>query len=143
MENISSDFNRIFRAVRKMRDRESQASGLGRGEMRTLHFISHHPGTTQQEICGRFGINKAATARQCAALEEKGLIYRTDNKNDGRSKLLFPTEHAQMLKSEADLNAEHAYEMLLAGFTDAEKEELARMIRKMCGNIPRNKGDRT
>ena len=119
-----------------MRNTESHASGLGQGEQRTHHLISRFPGTTQQEISRKFGVNKAATARQCASLEEKGLIYRTANENDGRSKLLFPTRQAELLKNKADSNAEHAYDLLMAVLTSAEKEELTRLVNKICESIP-------
>lgn len=141
--NINREFNQIFRHVRRSSGAQSRQSGLGPGEMRTLHFIHHNPGTTQQEITKKTGINKAATARQCASLEEKGLIIRTNNENDGRSKLLFPAEKAISMKEEHHSNEQLIFEQLLEDFTEEEIDELKRLLQKMCDRIRKDKGDRS
>ena len=141
MEDISTYFGQIHRAARDIATAESHEVGLGRGEWRILHFIGRHPGTTQQAISSKYGINKAATARQCASLEEKGLICRIKNENDGRSRLLYLTNKAMAIRDKAHTDMEIIHEKFMAGMTAAEKEELARLLEKMCRNIPCDHND--
>lgn len=143
MENISRMFNHIYREVHRRSMKYSHDDGLGRGEMRTLIFISRNPGTTQSEICEKFGINKAATARQCASLEEKGLIRREENKNDGRSKLLFQTEKAELMRKDHHTNEENLYDSILEVLTAEEKKELFRLLSKICEKLPWPERDRS
>lgn len=142
MEYISSYFIHISKATKRIIGKEGRQEGLGRGEMRTMHFISLNPGTTQQDISNIFGINKAATARQCASLEEKGLICRKDNEKDGRSKLLFATEKAEEFHMEHRMLEERAFEEVLAVLTDEEMAELTRLLKKVDDSIPDHNGGR-
>ena len=142
MDNIGTYFIKIFRATRRITGIEGHKAGLGRGEMRTLHFIAHNPGTTQQDISNRFGINKAATARQCASLEEKELICRKENEKDGRSKLLFATDKADKLHMEHRINEERAFDQVLYILTYEEKAELTKLLAKIADSICDNEGDR-
>ncbi len=142
MDNISRYFIRISKATKHIIGKEGKPEGLGRGEMRTLHFISLNPGTTQQDISNRFGINKAATARQCASLEEKGLIARKDNEKDGRSKLLFATEKAKEFHMEHRMLEERAFDELLSVLTDKERAELVRLLAKVANSIDEHEGGR-
>ena len=142
MDHINKYFGRIFRETRKIDRDDNQGTGLGHGEMRTLRFIALHPGTTQQDISNRFAINKAATARQCASLEEKGFITRTDNEKDGRSKLLFITEKAEKIRNKHHMNEEQAFDEVLAVLTDEEKAELTRLLKKVADSIPDQIGGR-
>ena len=144
METINRDINRIMRTIRRANGSHAKSCGLGEGEMRTLHFIHHNPGVTQQEICQRFDINKAATARQCAALEEKGYIRREKNANDARSWLLFPTDKAEEFKQQNIDNESRVYEELIAPLTEEERQELSEIIKKICAGIEerRQKGVR-
>ena len=142
MDNISRYFIRISKATKHIINKEGKPEGLGHGEMHTLHFISLNPGTTQQDISDRFGINKAATARQCASLEEKGLITRKDNEKDGRSKLLFATEKANEFHMEHRMLEERAFDELLSVLTDEERAEFARLLRKIADSLGDHKGGR-
>ena len=143
MENLGRMFNHIFREVRHRGVKKGHELGLGQGEMRTLVFISRNPGTTQHEICERFGINKAATARQCASLEEKGLIRREENRSDGRSKLLYQTEKALLMHKDHHSNEDKIYDSVLEVLSKEEKEELSRLLSKICEAIPDHKGGRS
>ena len=142
MDHINKYFGRVFRATRKIDRYDTHGTGLGHGEMRTLRFIALHPGTTQQDISNRFEINKAATARQCASLEEKGFITRTGNEKDGRSKLLFPTEKAKKIREEHHMGEEQAFDEVLTVLTDEEKAELTRLLKKIADSLPDHEGGR-
>lgn len=44
-------------------------------------------------------INKGAVARRTASLERKGYLSRSENPEDGRSRLLYATPEAEQLKT--------------------------------------------
>lgn len=79
--------------VHTMRD-----TGIGSGEFDLIHYIRHNPGSSQKEIAAGLNMDKGAVARRTARLERKGYLYRIDNPNDGRSKLLYATKKAENLK---------------------------------------------
>ena len=112
-----------------------QGSKLGQGERRVLHFIHHGNGVTQKEICEKFDVNKAAVARQCASLEEKGFIKRERNENDGRSFLLFPTEKAEDFKQEHINAEEQIYSRLFKGLDSEDMDQLEKLVSKICAQI--------
>ena len=73
-------------------------------------------------------IDKGATARRVARLEEKGYLTREPNPLDGRSQLLYPTEKAEALRnSKAEIEGLF-YEWLLDGLPDDEKEVFCKIL---------------
>ena len=73
-------------------------------------------------------IDKGATARRVARLEEKGYLTREPNPLDGRSQLLYPTEKAEALRnSKAEIEGSF-YEWLLDGLPDDEKEVFCKTL---------------
>ena len=85
-------------------------------------------GITQKEMWEALKIDKGATARRVARLEEKGYLTREPNPLDGRSQLLYPTEKAEALRnSKAEIEGSF-YEWLLDGLPDDEKEVFCKTL---------------
>lgn len=99
MDITQRKITKIAREVEKFTFRTLRSSGIGPGEAEVLHLIRKRPGITQKEICRSLGYDKAAVAREVAAMEKKGLVVRKKNIEDGRSFLLYATEKAGALKS--------------------------------------------
>ena len=135
MNELNRNINRIMRTIRRKSAAANHDDELGQGERRTLHFIHHNPGTTQKDICEKFNVNKAATARQCASLENKGYIERRPNENDGRSWLLFPTSKADVLKAELESSEEKIFSWLTEDLDETEIAQLTSITSKICSKI--------
>ena len=72
--------------------------GLGPSEHEFIHFVRHHQGTSQAQIAEVLKQDKAAIARRAKNLEKKGFIKILPSETDGRSKMIFSTELAEIVK---------------------------------------------
>ena len=100
--------------------------GMTEVQGRVLGYLTHHPG---RDICQRdveetFGITRATASKMLGDMERNGLILRCGADYDARRKNLKLTEKAQHLSQE-----------IPAGFTEEERRELLRLIRKVEANV--------
>ena len=68
-------------------------------------------------------------------LESKGFIVRVADARDRRVNIVVLTDKARALREEVAETAERTEEMLLEGFTEAEREQLIHLLGKMYANI--------
>ena len=135
MDNTERKITKIAREANRFTVQTMKEDGIGTAEMDVIHFVRHNPGTTQKEMWETLKIDKGATARRVARLEEKGYLTREPNPLDGRSQLLYPTEKAEALRnSKAEIEGSF-YEWLLDGLPDDENTE--HPLFKIQGRTPR------
>ena len=92
--------------------------GLGPSEYEFIHFVRHHQGTSQAIIADFLKQDKAAVARRAANLQKKGFIEILPDEKDGRSKKIYSTELADIVKqSKTDVES-HFYEWLSQGMDE-------------------------
>lgn len=128
MDNTERKITKIAREANRFTVQTMKEDGIGTAEMDVIHFVRHNPGTTQKEMWEALKIDKGATARRVARLEEKGYLTREPNPLDGRSQLLYPTEKAEALRnSKAEIEGSF-YEWLLDGLPDDEKEVFCKTL---------------
>ncbi len=128
MDITNRMLTKIAREVSKFTVRTLREDGIGAGEFDVIHAIRKNPGITQADVCKITGLDKGAVARQTSNLEKKGYLIREDNKRDGRSRLLYPTEKAQRLKNSKASIESRFYEWLLMPLSEAEKLEFVRLL---------------
>lgn len=128
MDATKRQITKIAREVSKFTVRTMRQDGVGSGEFDVIHAIRKNPGITQARVCEITGLDKGAVARQTANLEAKGYLVRKENPADGRSKLLFATEKAELLKNSKAHIESQFYEWLLAPLSAAERAEFARVL---------------
>ncbi|GHU36745.1 hypothetical protein FACS1894172_19800 [Spirochaetia bacterium] len=68
---------------------------LTAAEQPFLSVLQAFPGATQEEISSQLQIDKAATARTVASLEDKGYIERFQDEQDKRQNRVFLTAKAK------------------------------------------------
>lgn len=128
MDNTERKITKIAREANRFTVQTMKEDGIGTAEMDVIHFVRHNPGTTQKAVWEALKIDKGATARRVARLEEKGYLTREPNPTDGRSQLLYPTEKADALhNSKAGLEAAF-YEWLLDSLPADEKEAFCKTL---------------
>ena len=128
MDRTGRQITKIAREVSKFTVQTMKADGIGTAEFDFIHFVRHHPGTTQAELRAALGIDKGAAARRAANLEAKGYLIRRENPGDGRSRFLFATEKAEQLKnSKASLEAIF-YGWLLGGLPGSDRDAFVRVL---------------
>lgn len=92
---------------------------------------------TQEALCTRLRIDKAATARALKSLEQKGYIKREISTNDRRAKTVSTTDKAEAIKDRL-LESRHKWTEILQGDLDPELAHLMyatleQMVKKVEG----------
>ena len=128
MDVTQRRISKIARGVRIFTNQIMRRMGVGPSELDVLLYVRWHPGTTLTELCRKLEIDKGAAARQLASLQTKGYLRREPNPADGRSQLLFATEKGDAIRSSKQHLEELFYEWLLEPLSQAEQEELARLL---------------
>lgn len=99
MENEGRKITKIAREVNKFTIQSIKEIGLGSSEIDLIHFVRHHPGMSQSQVCQALHAEKGAIAKRVTSLEKKGyLIKKTDSK-DKRKHVLYATDKAENLKN--------------------------------------------
>lgn len=131
MDITERKITKIAREAEKLVVFSLKGEGVGTAEVDLIHALRHNPGCTQARLAEILRTDKAAIARRTQNLELKGYLVRGDDPNDRRSKLIYPTEKAEMLKaSKAEIEASF-YEYLTSTLSDDEQETFARILDKL------------
>lgn len=128
MDISKRQITKISREVSKFTVKTLRESGVGTAEFDFIHLVRKNPGITQAEIRDILKLDKGAAARRAANLEAKGYLVRKENPEDQRSRLLFATEKADLLKNSKAAVEAKFYEWLLSDFTEDEKEQFAELL---------------
>lgn len=131
MDITKRQITKIAREAEKVVLLTLREEGVGTAEIDLIHAVRHNPGCTQAELAAILHADKAAVARRTKNLEAKGYLVRTDDPNDKRSRLLFPTPKAEELKaSKADIESSF-YEFLTSSLSEEEAASFAAVLNKI------------
>lgn len=86
---------------------------------------------TQRDLTEATLMDKVAVNRACKVLEERGLLTRVDNENDGRSHLLALTDEGEGIHREVMPLAKATERDILDGLDEAEEATLRSMLAKL------------
>lgn len=128
MDATNRRITKIAREAEKLAVQSIRMDGVGTAEFDLVHFLRHHPGSTQADLREALHIDKGAAARRTASLEVKGFLRREDNPADGRSQLLFATEKAEGLKLSLVSIESIFYEWLVSDLSKGDKAALVRIL---------------
>ena len=131
MSKIMRHLTAIARCGTEYRNQYLSAIDLPGRHARYLLEIADRPGLSQEAIARRLLVDKSNVARQCAILEESGLILRRPSPEDKRVQQLFLTEKAAALMPQIT-EAWDSWETLLTqDMTEEEKKLTAELLMKM------------
>jgi len=125
------------RAIRQAFDQRFEPLGLNLSQASVLAFLQQSGPLTQARLAERIGIGRAATGCVVDALERRGLVERQPDPHDRRVWLVAATQAGKDLAEplgEIDrvLRAE-----LRAGISRSERQQLARLLLRLQGNLAR------
>ena len=122
---------KIAREAQKLNAMVFKETNIGSSELELIHYVRHHPGTTQQEAANELHGEKGAVTKRVRSLVKKEyLICRQDTK-DKRKHLLYPTKKAQTLKQSRTSIEAAFYDWLLEDLNQEEKEIFLITLDKM------------
>lgn len=110
--------------------------GLTRPEILTLIFLFHRDGITASEICDFSGHLKNNISRAVTALEKKGLIRRESDAGDQRRLLLCITAAGRSMHERFMPGLQERELAMMSALTAKERDDLTRLLRKMCSSTP-------
>lgn len=113
------------------RSLQQRAAGLGfsPGQFPILLELWAQDGLTQKQLLDRVDIEQATMANTLSRMQRDGLIERRAHPSDRRAQLVFLTEKAKLMETEAIAAAIAADDALFKGFRRFEKELLLEYIR--------------
>ncbi|WP_428312979.1 MarR family winged helix-turn-helix transcriptional regulator [Hydrocarboniphaga sp.] len=96
---LITDIGRLYRTEI---DRRVARFELTRSQWWLISFLSHFDGATQQELADVMDIGRAGIAKLIDRVEKKGLVRRTADARDGRSKRVYLTPKVRPLALEVE-----------------------------------------
>ena len=129
---------RLFRLVSHQFEEEKRKQVLELGvtgsQLDVLDFLELHGGAaTQAEIGGYLRASRPTVSGLVTRLERQGLVRRDSSADDGRAVVVRIADKALPVVEAFREKGEAMDYLLTADFTDEEREELARLLRKMVG----------
>lgn len=131
MDITERKITKIAREAEKLVLLSLRDEGVGAAELDLIHALRHHPGCTQARLAALLHADKAAIARRTKNLEAKGFLVRENDPNDRRSRLLYPTEKAETLRSSKAEIETAFYEYLTAALTADEAQTFAALLDRL------------
>ena len=131
MDITERKITKIAREAEKLVLFSLREEGVGTAEIDLIHCLRHNPGCTQARLAELLHADKAAVARRTKNLEAKGFLVRRDDPDDRRSRLLYPTGKAELMKiSKAEIESSF-YEYLTSVLSRDEAETFAKLLGKL------------
>ena len=131
MDVTERKITKIAREAEKLVLLTLREEGVGTAEIDLIHAVRHNPGCTQAKLAEILHADKAAIARRTKNLEAKGYLVRRDDPKDRRSRLLYPTERAEELKSSKVGIETSFYEYLVSVLSAEEAETFAALLDRL------------
>ncbi|MGI6205701.1 MAG: MarR family winged helix-turn-helix transcriptional regulator [Anaerovoracaceae bacterium] len=126
MENTELMFL-LSRTVRTLHGKP----GRRPAQERVLHILKHHGSCSQKEIMEKLHLSQGTVSEMIIKLENRGLVEKKRDPEDGRRYLLSLTEKGAEQESrlhERNVNEDAA---ALECLTNSEKERLAKLLMKI------------
>jgi len=116
--------------------------GLHRGQGRALFHLWHHDGVPQHELARAMRIRPASVTNMLQRMERDGWITRSRDEEDQRVVLVYLTDRAKDLRSDARKVFREMEAELAAIYSDEEQATLRRLLLKLHGRFARDAGDK-
>ena len=135
-ESIEFLLRAINRRAEKLANQQLAQFDLTNTQFRTLMYIYHHPpmSVRQCDLETFFAKSNPAVTGILNNMEQKGLIRRVTNPEDGRSKVLEVTEKGIALIPQLDEYRGWMDKLLTENMTEEEKDILIVLLKKMRNN---------
>ena len=130
--------NHLARLLEKNLAQAIRPLGLTPGQFPVLLALWERDGLTQKALVGLTDVEQATMANTLARMERDGLIRREADPQDNRSRLVFLTERARTLETEATVVADAINARACEGLSAAEREQMLDAMRRLIANLTAN-----
>lgn len=123
------------RLLRRDFDRRTRSVGLSRAKWSVLAHLSRNQGIRQAGLAEILDISPITLTRHLDRLEQEDLVERRADPSDRRAYRLYLTAAAGPALELLRGLAEQARTQALSGLSDAERDELTRLLHKVRCNL--------
>ncbi len=134
-ESIGRDISHLFRSIRNFMGRRLEPYGIGDAQFPFFMMLLHEDGISQERLATYLKCDRATSARSIARLENAGYVRRLVDPEDRRAYKVFLTEQGQELGDILWSVSKELNSMLLEGFSNEEKLDFRKMIKRAGTNI--------
>lgn len=131
---LLNDTARMFRRAFNARTRDSGITAL---QSRVLTYLARYPGIRQGPLAELIEVEPITLSRMIDRLEESGLVERRADPTDRRAWQLHLTAQAEPLLDSLRQTAKEVVAEATEGLSDAERDELARLVERVRANLSR------
>jgi MarR family transcriptional regulator, transcriptional regulator for hemolysin len=143
------DFNRSFgfvlhetaRLLSKRYDQRAKSLGLTRAQIQALAYLVYHEGINQSGLADLIEMEPISLARLIDRMEQAGWVERRPDPRDRRAWQLFITEKAKPVFAEMIAIGREVREEALAGFAEAEREQVMELLVRVRRNLSDKGGE--
>jgi DNA-binding MarR family transcriptional regulator len=125
----------VFRTFSRIVDAPMRELGFAVGQMPVLVALRMNPSLPQSELARIAGVEQPSMAQLLARMERDGLIERTPDPDDGRSRRIVLTKRATTQMPKVKAVMEETSEGALAGFSANERALLGTMLARVAANL--------
>ena len=134
--SIGALIYRIAQSSAKALHTELAPLGITVAQFFILRCLSRETGLTQKELAEHLKITSPSLTVMLKPLEVKGLIRRETHSRDARAKQIYLTELGkEFFRNRIQPVTRRLEERLLTGFSDQERQKLARELERMIQNV--------
>jgi DNA-binding MarR family transcriptional regulator len=109
--------------------------GLTTTQWGVLACLWGEDGLVQRELSQRSGIDPATLTEMLKRMEARGLVRRARDPDNNRLQRVYLTERDTTLHDTLTADAAAVNRLATAGFSEAERAELLRLLRRALSNI--------
>ncbi|WP_431954776.1 MarR family winged helix-turn-helix transcriptional regulator [Nocardia lijiangensis] len=133
MEEHSAHTEVIAAAMVRIRRRQTRGALAGESRVpaavfRALDAVSSIENATVGALAPALGVDQPRASRLVAQAVSEGWLERVADQRDGRKAVLRPTRLGRRIIAEADRRREAATAAAMAGWTERERAEFARLL---------------
>lgn len=125
---MNSQMGRLHKAILA---EKLKSIGITYGQVGFIMQVTRFPGRSQDELSMVLSVDKAATARAVAKLAKQGYLYRKENPDNKRQKLVYPTEKILKMRDDLQQALIESNRGMMAGLTEGEAEKLMELMVKV------------
>lgn len=134
-QNILKMISLIYRKMQIYLGNQTAELGISSGTLPFIMITCENGGINQNRFCEILDMSKGTVAKNLAKLEELGFVIRTENPDDARCTIVYPTEKAMEVYPSL-LDAGEAWiRQMTKDMTEIERMVLIESLRKVSKNI--------
>ena len=109
--------------------------GLAPAQFMALLELWNEDGLTQKELVERLDVEQATIANTIVRMERDGLVERRSHPDDGRARLIYLTEKARLLESDATNSAMTINRAFLRALSPDERQQFTEFMQRVVADI--------